>query len=51
MPRNRKAKKKLQSDFAKVRHKVGRKVPAAANATSTDIKTKRIALPGASFAR
>lgn len=47
MPKNRKAKKKLQTDFAKVRHKVGRKVPAAANATNTDIKSKRIALPGA----
>lgn len=47
MPRNRKAKKKLQSDFAKVRHKVGKKIPAAANATHTEIKSKRIALPGA----
>ena len=46
MPKNRKAKAKA-SDFQKVRHKVGRKVPLAANATNTNIKAKRIALPGA----
>ena len=48
MPKNRKAKKNA-SDFQKVRHKVGRKVPLAANATNTAVKSKRIALPGEAF--
>ena len=35
-----------KSDFAKVRHKVGRKVPQAANATNTTVKAKRVVLAG-----
>ncbi len=40
-------KKAAKSDFAKVRHKVGRRVPLAANVTNTKIKSKRIVLAGA----
>jgi len=36
-----------KSDFAKVRHKVGRKLPQATNVTNTSVKAKRIVLPGA----
>jgi hypothetical protein len=36
-----------KSDFAKVRHKVGRKVPQATNVTNTAVHAKRIVLPGA----
>ena len=40
-------KKRSKSDFAKVRHKVGRKVPQAVNATNTTVKAKRLVLAGA----
>jgi pre-rRNA-processing protein IPI1 len=41
-------KKKSQSDFAKVRHKVGRKLPPPPNATVTTVKAKRLVLAGQS---
>ena len=40
-----------KSDFAKVRHKVGRKVPQATNVTNTNVQAKRIVLPGAPLRR
>ena len=41
-------RKAARSDFAKVRHKVGRKLPAPANATVTRVSARRLVLQGQS---
>ena len=46
MPKSKNLKKAAKSDFAKVRHKVGKKIPQAANVTNTTVKAKRIVLAG-----
>ena len=37
-------------DFKRVKHKVGKKLPAAQNATDTSVRAKRINLPSQSLA-
>jgi hypothetical protein len=46
----KKKNKGVGIDFKKAKHKVGRKLPAAQNATDTTITSKSIILPGQSVA-
>eukprot|EP00884_Botryococcus_braunii_P001684 jgi/Botrbrau1/11516/Bobra.0198s0013.1 len=52
MPKSGKKKKNkgVGIDFKKVKHKVGKKLPAAQNATDTTIRSRVITLPGQSVA-
>ena len=46
MPKGHKKKNKgVGVDFKKVKHKVGKKLPQAQNATDTTIKSRSISLP------
>ena len=46
----KKKNKGVGIDFKKAKHKVGRKLPAAQNATDTTIVSRSITLPGQSVA-
>lgn len=53
MPKSGKNKKKNKGvgiDFKKVKHKVGRKLPAAQNATDTTVRSRVLSVPGQSLA-
>jgi pre-rRNA-processing protein IPI1 len=52
MPKSGKKKKNkgIGIDFKKVKHKVGKKLPAPQNATDTTIRSRVITLPGQSVA-